>query len=92
MTKEDIIRMAREAGLIFNEERGTERAVEMHRGRVERFADIVAAAESEACAKVCEEHANNKNPPYKSYEDNYLDGWLDASNQCGRAIRARSKA
>jgi hypothetical protein len=51
MTQEDIIRMAREAGL---EEMWqlTPRFVE----RLERFAALVAAAEREACAKVADEY------------------------------------
>ena len=46
MTKEDIIRMAREAGLdpdLWN-----------YTDAFERFAALVAAHEREACAKVCE--------------------------------------
>ena len=46
MTKDDIIRMAREAGLFTHKEVQPE---------LERFANLVAAAEREACAKVCEE-------------------------------------
>ena len=45
MTK-DIIRIAREAGLFTHKEVQPE---------LERFATFVAAAEREACAKVCEE-------------------------------------
>jgi len=45
MTKDDIIRMAKEAGF---------ERTKMHKA-LERFAIIVAAAEREACAKVCEE-------------------------------------
>ena len=45
MTK-DIIRMAREAGLFTHKEVQPELIA---------FADLVAAAEREACAKVCEE-------------------------------------
>ena len=45
MTK-DIIRIAREAGLFTHKEVQPE---------LERFANLVAAAEREACAKVCEE-------------------------------------
>jgi len=39
-------------------------------------------------AAVCEEHAADKEPPHKDYENTYLDGWLDASNECGWAILA----
>lgn len=47
MTKDDIIRMAKEAGF---------ERTKMH-GALERFAYIVAAAEREACARSCNELA-----------------------------------
>ena len=47
MKQDDIIRMAREAG-IATKSNWTEQ-------ELERFAQLVAAAEREACAKVCEE-------------------------------------
>jgi len=46
MTREEIIRMAREAGLAYGSD-------EKPLGSVTRFAALVAAAEREACAKVC---------------------------------------
>jgi len=46
MNKEDIIRMAREAGIIHPE---------MVDKTLERFAKLVASAERKACAKVCDE-------------------------------------
>jgi hypothetical protein len=49
MTKDDIIRMAREAG--FADSEGVVHAAY----QLERFAALVAAAEREACAKVCEQ-------------------------------------
>jgi len=52
MTREDIIRMAREAGAIFDHMTWVERDLAPV---FERFAALVAAAEREACAKVCEE-------------------------------------
>ncbi|NCX56237.1 MAG: hypothetical protein EBW87_03460 [Burkholderiaceae bacterium] len=54
MTRDEIIRMAREAGwpsMALDNLPGTG---DMH--RLERFAALVAAAEREACAKVCMEH------------------------------------
>ncbi len=61
MTKDDIIRMAREAG--FDQSNPHEELIVRHSNgswvgisdRLERFAELVAAAEREACAKVCEE-------------------------------------
>jgi hypothetical protein len=51
MTKEDIIRMAREAG--FNVEQGFLLRVTGVDEDLERFAALVAAAEREACADEC---------------------------------------
>lgn len=52
-----------------------------------RYADLVRADEREACAKVCEE--NGKEPDdHKTYEG-YDEGYLDGSNNCAEAIRAR---
>jgi hypothetical protein len=48
MDREEIIRMAREAGLAYGSD-------EKPLNSVTRFAALVAAAEREACAKLCEE-------------------------------------
>jgi hypothetical protein len=50
MTRDDIIRMAREAGWT---EYSLKHPVEVR--RLEQFASLVAAAEREACAEACEE-------------------------------------
>ncbi len=50
MTREEIIRMAREAGLAYGSD-------EKPLGSVTRFAALVAAHEREACARVCLEEA-----------------------------------
>jgi hypothetical protein len=55
MNLEDIIRMAREAGLAYGPD-------EKPLGSVTRFAALVAAAEREACAKVADEQAQDE--PY----------------------------
>jgi hypothetical protein len=79
MTQEDIICMAREAGL------------DWHRGwddegnRFEHFAALVAAAENEACAKVCDEQDNMF---WNSTED--AAEWTPSD--CANAIRARGQA
>jgi hypothetical protein len=52
--KDDIIRMAREAGFATS---WTEAAGEA----LERFAQLIRADEREACAKVCEEHPDGLN-------------------------------
>jgi hypothetical protein len=56
MTREDIIRMARESG--FADSNGVVHAFY----QLERFAALVAAAEREACAKVADEQAQDE--PY----------------------------
>lgn len=50
MTKEDILRLAREAG--FGEWAGTDDVRFL--AVIERFAELVVAAEREECAKLCE--------------------------------------
>ena len=71
LNKDDIIRMAREAG-VFREIDGTE---SMPENSFEEFAKLVAAAEREACAKVCEE-------AHWSFDDR---------NEYAAAIRARGR-
>ena len=46
MNRDDIIRIAKEAGFA---------RTKMHKA-LERFAELIAAAEREACAKVCDEY------------------------------------
>jgi hypothetical protein len=46
---------------------------------LERFAALVAAAEREACAKVCDEYAKNSSNP------------MNFAENCAAAIRARGE-
>ena len=60
MTRDDIIRMAREAGHAIRNIDGEDEVMDgdnyhIQTELIERFAALVAAAEREACAKVCEE-------------------------------------
>lgn len=57
MTKDDILRMAREVFDVETDGRGRETFSGDNYG-VERFAALVAAAEREQCAKVCEDIGN----------------------------------
>jgi len=81
MTKEDIIRMAREAGM---EQDGdnffspSHEEIDVHITDLERFAALVAAAEREACAKECEDEIKRVKPIYSVVAENVL-----------KAIRAR---
>jgi hypothetical protein len=69
MTKEDIIRMAREAGLLAEDEAW----VSPHQASMERFAALVAAAERERCAQICDSVAAN--------------AVLGTAGECARTIR-----
>ena len=62
MNREDVIQMAGEAGLAFNyDDFPNVWYTHMDAGReeIEHFAALVAAAEREACAKVCDAEAVN---------------------------------
>ena len=94
MTRDEIIRMAREAGFPFTkygtlecDEDGEIDADEMF----ERFAALVAAAEREACAKVCEkiydEYDENEGLKYAELRTDAATGGRD----CAAAIRARGE-
>ena len=65
MTQDDILRMAREAGM----------TTMAHDSRIARFAALIAAAEREACADICDQHAS-------------VEG---IAQRCAEQIRARSK-
>ena len=56
MNREDIIRMAQEAGCEMDDSLVLEPEVIWYisQGQIERFAALVASAEREACAKWCE--------------------------------------
>ena len=81
MNREDIIRMAREAGVYSG-------ANEMvFAASLERFAALVAASEREACAKVCEAP--------EDCEDWEILGGADGRaimNELAAAIRARGQS
>lgn len=73
MTREDIIRMAREAGI--RAEPGNSFADDMYFAVLYRFAALVAAAEREACADICDQHAS-------------IEG---IAQRCAEQIRGRGK-
>ena len=76
MNREDIIRMAREAGLA--DSNGVVHAFY----QLERFATFVAAAERSACAKVCE---------ILEAEDDSFYAEFSRAKDCAEAIRARGQ-
>ena len=76
MTRDDIIRMAREAQLPYYFRTGEINNIE----QVERFAALVAAVEREACAEICDEQMEIR-------EIN--TAMAVAAGNCADAIRAR---
>ena len=66
MTREDIIRMAREAGFPVSKwDDGVDEVMDgdnyhIQTDLIECFAALVAAAEREACAKVCDDWLNGR--------------------------------
>ena len=77
MNRDEIIRMARDAG---------KHQWPIEPEFLERFAAIVAAAEREACAKVCDEKVDAEYATGKV--DHNEMGWTQA---CAIAIRARGQ-
>ena len=61
MNRDDILRMAREAGLTYAPQPGW---VVGSIQRLEAFAALVAKHEREACAAICDEEARGINPKY----------------------------
>ena len=88
MNRDDIIRMAREAGMSCNELHSAPPIITWRgdEDALERFAALVAAAEREACAKVCdslEEQCEKLGMPDEK--------WPTPSD-CASVIRARGQA
>ena len=76
MTRDDIIRMAREAGGYVSEMPMGD-AWLFHDAALERFAALVAEREREACARVCKTEAEGHNMAF--------------GHHCAEAIRARGE-
>jgi hypothetical protein len=84
MTREDVIRMARESDLGFVCG-PLDTLLDHEWENLHRFAGYVASVEREACAKACEDvHAGKYDAP---------EFWREGvAYTCAAAIRARSKA
>lgn len=81
MTSDDITRMAREAGMA-----GLAGTIVCDMDELSRFATLVAAAEREECAKVCEECAGTVSMFSNSTEARHNNS---AVKGCAAAIRER---
>jgi len=79
MTRDDIIRMARQADLHERVKDGAGYVVRIpNLENLERFAALVAEREREACAKLCDELRDE-------------DGFEPYGTECAAAIRARGE-
>jgi len=81
MNREDIIKLAREAG--FRDTTTPVVALGVSWEQVQRFATLVATAEREACAKACE---------ILGAEDDSFYAEFSRAKDCAAAIRARGQA
>jgi hypothetical protein len=92
MTRDDIIKLARQAGLWpsddWYKEYGITTPNEQFLPELERFAALVAAAEREACAKVAE----SMRPHGGRMFDEAQSASFSALTDCAVAIRARGQA
>lgn len=93
MTTDDILRIAREADPFGDDGRLVSLAM-LTPGTLERFAALVAAAEREGCAKVCEawakDHATAASSPGDECTYENCD-FVAAASDCAAAIRARGE-
>ena len=88
MNKEDIIRMAREATKEAPREDWNSTAWVFGDETLERFAALVASAEREACAKVCDSRVT----AYQYATDVWAQEHIDEARHLAKAIRARGQA
>ena len=80
MTRDEIIRMAREAA----EKTGTLIPAEWNEPILEHFAALVSAAEREACAKACDAQATE-------WDSDNVQLYKNYAGACSEAIRARGE-
>ncbi len=93
MDRDDIIKMAKEAGFEINS-LGWTYTQGFLSEHLERFAALVAAAEREACAKLCLEEANEAYHQEAFYLPRGNQGLLriaEGAKRCAEAIRARGE-
>lgn len=84
MTRDDIIRMAREAQSVHATETWT---FSLSANQLERFAALVAAAEREACEKVASDYADYQ----RSFADEYAELRAMGALEVMDRIRARGQ-
>jgi len=88
MTRDDIIRLAHKAGLHLATDVNWMPIIGLD--YAEKFAALVAAAEREACAKVCDEHAK-RNYNWASENADTYHAQAHWAGRIAKAIRARGQ-
>lgn len=83
MTRDDIIRMALEVGLLDRRDDTNDGAIAGFVGTLMDFANLVAAVEREACAEAC------INQEWRAASDVTVMAEKYAASVCAEAIRAR---
>jgi hypothetical protein len=86
MTREELITISRESGLEYY---GLGKDRERFIAHLQRFAVLIAAAENEACAKVCEEVAVDSYTKIGMAHEPYMKA---TAEDCASHIRARGQA
>ena len=90
MERDDIIRMAREAGLAqWSEFAQADAFLFAMPDRIERFAALVAANEREQCAQIAKSYGGSDEPMMVG---TYEAGWFNAAEAIAADIRARGEA
>lgn len=88
MTRDDVIRMALEAGI--DAKKDTLCRYEGWEEPMEKFAFLVAASEREACAKVCDKEINPNADKYEPVSQ-YQSGCYITAEFLAATIRARGQ-
>ena len=91
MDRDNIIKMAKQAGLLPIDIGPTIETWQMRRKEesLVRFAELVAAHEREACAKACEEVESRAEELWDKFAYPEDQGMASGARQCATAIRAR---
>ena len=87
MNRENVIALAYEAGNLFVTEQGVASATPEW---LERFAALVAAAEREDCAAICDKYSEFRWSWWKARADPLDQGASDAADELAQRIRSRT--
>jgi hypothetical protein len=93
MTRDDTIKLAMKAGLLDKVDCSDDYFIpgDALFEEIEAFAKLVAEAEREACAKLCEEIKCGMWEEYKKHRETRFQDACDGAEVCENAIRARGE-